>query len=56
MLWTELFLENREPLCAELDLLIENISAIRDAARDGDAETLRALLRKSREIKEGLGE
>ena len=55
-LWTELFLENREPLCQELDLLIENISAIRDAAKSGDAETLRTLLRKSREIKEKLGE
>lgn len=55
-LWTELFMANREPLCGELDLLIENICAIRDAAKNGDAETLRALLRKSREIKEGLGE
>lgn len=55
-LWTELFLENREPLCDELDLLIRNICAIRDAAKDGDAETLRSLLQKSREIKERLGE
>lgn len=55
-LWTELFLENREPLCQELDLLIENISAIRDAAKNGDAEALRDRLRQSREIKEMLGE
>ena len=55
-LWTELFLENREPLCQELDLLIENISAIRDAAKNGDAEALCSRLRKSREIKEKLGE
>lgn len=55
-LWTELFLENAEPLCSELDLLIENITAIRNAAKDGDAEALCALLKKSREIKERLGE
>ena len=51
-LWTELFLENRGPLCEELDLLLEQ----RGAIRDGDGERVRALLRRSREIKERLGE
>ena len=35
---------------------IDLFSAIRDATKSGDSETLRALLRKSREIKEKLGE
>ena len=31
VMWTELFLENREPLLAELDLLLDNLKDFRDA-------------------------
>ena len=55
-LWTELFLSNAGPLAAELDTLIQNLSAVRDAVRDGDADRLSSLLRQGRLVKESLGE
>ena len=55
-LWTELFLSNAGPLTAELDTLIENLSAVRDAIHDGDAQHLSSLLRQGRLVKESLGE
>ncbi len=56
VLWTELFLDNAKPLTEELDLLIENITALRDAVAEGRRDDLRGLLRKGRLIKEQLGE
>lgn len=55
-MWTELFLENREALVEELDTLTGHITEIRDAIDAKDADTLRALLRRGRLVKEGLGE
>ena len=55
-MWTELFLENREALTAELDTLTGHIAEIRNAVAAGDAETLRELLRDGRLVKERLGE
>ncbi len=55
-MWTELFLENREALTSELDTLTGHIAEIRNAVAAGDAETLRGLLRRSRLVKERLGE
>lgn len=55
-LWSELFLENKEPLIAEIDCLIENITNIRNAVEKGDRKELEELLLKSRKIKEELGE
>lgn len=55
-LWAELFLENREPLTKELDLLIENIRSIRNAIESGDSGTLTGLLEQGRKVKEALGE
>lgn len=56
VLWSELFLDNREALVEELDTLMENIGKIRDAVNAGSADDLRGLLRRGREIKERLGE
>lgn len=56
VMWTELFLENREALVEELDTLTLHITEIRDAIAANDAERLRALLRRGRLVKEGLGE
>ncbi len=53
-LWTELFLCNREPLLLELDVLLHNLTAYREALAAQDQETLRGLLRQGREIKEAL--
>ncbi len=53
-LWTELFLENRAPLKAELDGLIARLSDFSQALGANDAGTLRGLLREGREIKERI--
>ena len=55
-LWSELFLENKEPLVEELDILIENISHILDAIKDEDKERLYELLEKGHQVKQQLGE
>ncbi|MBQ2569342.1 MAG: hypothetical protein II573_02980 [Ruminococcus sp.] len=55
-LWAELFLENREPLVEELDILIENITRIIDAIKDEDKERLYALLEQGHQVKQALGE
>lgn len=51
-MWTELFLENKEHLLSELDLLIKSLAEYRDAIVANDAETLQKLLRDGRIAKE----
>ena len=51
-MWTELFLENKEHLLSELDLLINSLSEYRNAIVANDAETLQGLLRDGRIAKE----
>ena len=53
-MWTELFLENRAPLKAEVDGLIERLQQYSDALGENDAAALRGLLREGREIKERI--
>lgn len=55
-MWTELFLENREALVQELDTLTGHINEIRNAIDARDSDTLCALLRRGRLVKERLGE
>lgn len=55
-LWSELFIENQEPLLSEIDILIENLNSIKSAIQKGNREELTALLHKGKEIKEALGE
>ncbi len=55
-LWSELFLENREPLIDELDILVENIGKIVDAVKENDKEKLTALLEEGHKVKQLLGE
>ena len=55
-LWSELFLENREPLIEELDILVENIGKILDAVKQNDKEKLTELLEEGHKIKQSLGE
>lgn len=54
-LWSRLFLDNREALTRELDELIGNLSAIRDAVHAGDEEGLRGLLKRAGDIKREVG-
>lgn len=51
-MWTELFIENKEHLLPELELLIASLCEYRDAIASSDADTLRALLRDGRIAKE----
>lgn len=51
-MWAELFLENRDCLIREVDTLIENLTAYRDAMENGDRETLTELLAEGKRIKE----
>ena len=51
-MWTELFLENKEPLLFEIDTIIKFLTEYRDAIADNDADTLRTLLKDGRIAKE----
>lgn len=55
-LWTELFLENKEPLTAELDTLIDNLTQIRNSIANNDDQGLCKQLQMSRQVKEELKE
>lgn len=51
-MWTKLFLENRDFLIEETDLVIERLREYRDAMAAEDADTLRRLLAEGRIAKE----
>lgn len=51
-MWTDLFMQNREHLQYELDLLIQNLNKYADALRNADAEKMRSLIAEGRELKE----
>ena len=51
-MWSELFLENREPLLYEIDEIIGSLSQYRDAIAEGDKQKLTELLRDGRIAKQ----
>ena len=51
-MWTQLFLDNDDDLIEEIDILMENLKAYRDALEKRDRETLIRLLEDGRRIKE----
>lgn len=51
-MWTELFLENKDYLMEELDLVIDHLREYRDAMAQDDAERLCSLLAEGRICKE----
>ena len=53
-MWTELFLENKEPLLFELDTIIHSLTEYRDAIASDNADLLRGLLRDGRIAKEEI--
>lgn len=55
-LWAELFLENREPLMAELEELNKNLTSLYQAIIDRDRQTLTDLLERGHQVKTMLGE
>ena len=55
VLWSRLFLDNREDLVEELDELQRNLQTLRDAVAQGDEAALQDLLRRAAEIKRSEG-
>jgi len=54
-MWTELFLENRDNLGAELGLLIEHLQQYKDALDNNDESALRQLLQDGKDTKRRAG-
>lgn len=50
-MWTELFLDNKDNLSVELEVLINNLTDYLEVLKNEDAEKLRSLLRDGREKK-----
>jgi len=50
-MWSELFLENREYLCEEIDVFIGKLTEMRDAIAEGDKEHLYDILAEGSRIK-----
>ena len=53
-MWTELFLDNKENLIHEIDLLIDHLSEYKDAIAAEDSETLKKLLQDGKTRKEEI--
>ena len=53
-MWSELFLENKEPLLYEIDKIIDSLREYRDALEKEDTEKLTSLLRDGRIAKEKI--
>ena len=51
-MWTGLFMENRESLLRELDILMENLGEYRKALAESDEARVYALIREGRLRKE----
>lgn len=54
VMWTELFLENRENLISEIDTIIENLTKYSKALKEDNADELKKLLRDGRICKEQI--
>ena len=54
-MWTELFLENREHLLSELDILMAELQKYRTALEDRDSRELCRLLEEGKKRKEDIG-
>ena len=55
-LWAELFIENKQPLIEEIDIITQHMNMIKQAVESGDRQELEAILAQSRKVKEELGE
>ena len=50
-MWTELFFENKDNLCAEIDFLVEKLQEYSEALKSEDRERLAALLKEGTDSK-----
>ena len=55
-LWSELFIENKQPLVNEIQTFIDNLTEIQSGIKKGDRKELAAILHRAKVIKEELGE
>ena len=53
-MWAELFMENKDNLLTEINSIIENLSAYRDAMEANNQEELTVLLQEGKRIKEEI--
>lgn len=53
IMWTPLFMLNKEPLCFEISCIIDRLTEYRSALESGDSNKLCELLREGRILKEG---
>lgn len=53
-MWTELFLENKDNLIFEIDHIINSLSEYRDALKNNDSTTLKALLKDGSDSKKNI--
>ena len=51
-MWTQLFFDNKDNLMREIDTLMQNMQAYRDALAADDRETMKRLLDEGRRRKE----
>jgi len=51
-MWTDLFMQNKEHLIFELELLIENLDKYKAALKNGDSEEMLRLIAEGRRLKE----
>ena len=54
-MWTQLFLDNKEPLVREIDDLVSNLMRFKYNIVNGDGEALTALMKEGNRIKEEIG-
>ncbi len=54
-MWTELFLDNKEPLVREIDDLVSNLMRFKYNIVNGDGDALTALMKEGNRIKEEIG-
>lgn len=52
IMWTPLFMLNKEPLCFEINYIIDRLTEYRDAMQNDDYDRLTELLREGRILKE----
>ena len=52
VMWSELFIDNREALADEIDRLIEDLRIYSELIREGRQDELREVLKEGRELKE----
>lgn len=52
IMWTPLFMLNKEPLCFEIDYIIKSLTEYRNAIQNEDNDTLKNLLKEGRILKE----